>query len=150
MLAIRSNYALWLPQDQEVYQEPWQRFERTFSNSTTETRYLSEVIYNQRHRQQYWLLTTDSKTLPAPSTSFIMGAAPAVKLSEIGNCYGFRTWIEYGLQPAKDALGWADFRMTSYNQIEKWWGMMSASLGQGGWASFRHWLCDTLLKLRSV
>ena len=50
MLAIRSNYALWLPQDQEVYQEPWQRFERTFSNSTTETRYLSEVIYNQRHR----------------------------------------------------------------------------------------------------
>ncbi len=57
-----------------------------------------------------------------------MGAAPAVKLSEIVNRYGFRTWIEYGLQPAKDALGWADFRMTSYNQIEKWWEMMSASL----------------------
>ena len=30
ILAIRSNHALWLPEDQEVYQEPWQTFERTF------------------------------------------------------------------------------------------------------------------------
>jgi SRSO17 transposase len=129
ILAIRSNHALWLPQDQEVYQEPWQKFERTFSNGTTETRYMSEVIYGQRRRKQYWLLTTDPKTLPAPSTSFIMVAAPAVKLSQIGDSYGFRTWIEYGLKQAKDALGWADFRMTSYDQIEKWWEMvMSAFL----------------------
>ena len=89
-LVIRSNHTLWLPQDLEVYQEPWQKVERTFSNGTTETRYLSEVIYNQRCRQQYWLLTTDPKTLPAPSTAFIMGATPAVKLSEIGDSYGFR------------------------------------------------------------
>ncbi len=58
-----------------------------------------------------------------------MVAAPAVKLSEIGDSYGFRTWIEYGLKQAKDALGWADFRMTHYEQIEKWWEMvMSAFL----------------------
>ena len=53
-----------------------------------------------------------------------MVAAPAVKLSEIGNSYGFRTWLEYGLKQAKDALGWADFRMTHYEQIEKWWEMV--------------------------
>jgi SRSO17 transposase len=129
ILAIRSNHALWLPQDQEVVQQPWQRFERTFSNGTTEIRYMAEVIYGQRHRKQYWLLTTDPKTLPDNSTSFVMVAAPAVKLSEIGDSYGFRTWIEYGLKQSKDALGWADFRMTHYEQIEKWWEMvMSAFL----------------------
>ena len=48
---------------------------------------------------------------------------------EIGDRYGFRTWIEYGLKQAKDTLGWADFRMTRYEQIEKWWEMvMSAFL----------------------
>lgn len=129
ILAIRSNHALWLPQDQEVYQEPWQKFERTFSNGTTETRYMAEVIYGKRHRKQYWLLTTDPQTLPDNSTSFVMVAAPAIKLQEIGNRYGFRTWIEYGLKQAKDALGWADFRMTRYEQIEKWWELvMSAFL----------------------
>lgn len=129
ILAIRSNHALWLPQDQEVTQEPWQKFERTFSNGTTEVRYMAEVIYGKRHRKQYWLLTTDPETLPDNSTSFVMVCAPAVKLQEIGDHYGFRTWIEYGLKQAKDALGWADFRMTSYEQIEKWWELvMSAFL----------------------
>jgi SRSO17 transposase len=129
ILAIRSNHALWLPQDQEVIQQPWQKFERTFSNGTTEVRYMAEVIYGQPRRQQYWLLTTDPQTLPNNSTSFVMVAAPKVKLSEIGNSYGFRTWIEYGLKQSKDVLGWADFRMTSYDQIEKWWEMvMSAFL----------------------
>ena len=80
ILAIRSNHALWLPQDQEVYQEPWQPFERTFSNGTTEVRYMAEVIYGKRHRKQYWLLTTDPKTLPDNSTSFVMVCAPAVEL----------------------------------------------------------------------
>lgn len=129
ILAIRSNHALWLPQDQQVTQEPWQKFERTFSNGTTEVRYMAEVIYGKRHRKQYWLLTTDPETLPDNSTSFVMVCAPAIKLKEIGNHYGFRTWIEYGLKQAKDALGWADFRMTSYEQIEKWWELvMSAFL----------------------
>jgi SRSO17 transposase len=114
-LAIRSNYAIWLPQDQEVYQEPWQKFKRTFSNGTTEVRYMAEVIYGKRHRKQYWLLTTDPQTLPDNSTTFVMVVAPSVKLSEIGHCYGLRTWIEYGLKQAKDALGWADLELRSAN-----------------------------------
>ena len=124
ILAIRSNHALWLLQDQEVTQEPWQTFERTFSNGTTEVRYMAEVLYGKRHRKQYWLLTTDPQTLPDNSTAFVMVAAPAVKLQEIGNHYGFRIWLEYGLKQAKDTLGWADFRMTKYEQIERWWEMV--------------------------
>lgn len=121
ILAIRSNHGLWLPQEKEVYQEPWQCFERTFSNGTRETRYMAEVIYGKRHRKQYWLLTTDPQTLPDNSTSFLLVAAPVIKLKEIGDHYGFRTWIECGLKQSKDALGWADFRVTEYKQIERWW-----------------------------
>lgn len=129
ILAIRSNHGLWLPADQEVVSEPWQTFTRTFSNGTTETRYQQEVVYGRRRQKQYWLLTTDPETLPQNSTSFVMVKAPAIKLKEIGDSYGFRTWIEYGLKQAKDALGWADFRMTHYCHIEKWWEMvMSAFL----------------------
>ena len=129
ILAIRSDHGLWLPEEEKVYQEPWQEFKRTFSNGTTEVRYMAEVIYGKRRRKQYWLLTTDPKTLPDNSTSFVMVCAPAVRLMEIGNHYGFRTWIEYGLKQAKDTLGWADFRMTSYEQIQKWWELvMSAFL----------------------
>ena len=129
ILAIRSNHGLWLPQDQQVYEEPWQTFTRTFSNGTTEVRYMREVIYGKRRQKQYWLLKTDPETLPSNSTSYVMVSAPNVKLSEIGDSYGFRTWIEYGLKQAKDALGWADFRVTRYEQIEKWWEVvMSAFL----------------------
>lgn len=63
ILAIRSNHGLWLPQDQEVYTEPWQTFECTFSNGNTEVRYMCEVIYGKRHRKQYWLLTTEERNL---------------------------------------------------------------------------------------
>ncbi len=93
-LAIRRNHSLWLPQDQKVYQEPWQKFKRTLRNGTTEVRYVAEVIYGKPCSQQYWRLTTAPRTLPANSISFVRVAAPAIKLSKIGDSYGFRTWIE--------------------------------------------------------
>jgi SRSO17 transposase len=127
ILAIRSNHGGWLPQEEEVYQEPRHCFERTFSNGTRERRYMAEVIYGKRRRKQYWLLTTDPQTLPDNSTSFLLVAAPAIKLKEIGDHYGFRTWIEYGLKQSKDALGWADFRVTDYKQIERWWEIVMSA-----------------------
>lgn len=57
----------------------------------------------------------------------------------VGNTYGLRTWIEYGFKSSlvpggslqawkgrpegqvKDELGWADYRLTDYSEIEKWW-----------------------------
>jgi hypothetical protein len=50
-----------------------------------------------------------------------MSNAPEAKLDEIGDTYGERTRIEYGhdLKQSKDALGWADFRMTDHKQIER-------------------------------
>ena len=48
-----------------------------------------------------------------------MSYAPVVKLDEIGDAYGDRTWVEYGLKQSKDCLGWVDFRVTDYPQIER-------------------------------
>lgn len=46
---------------------------------------------------------------------------------QIGNLYGLRTWVEYGFKQCKDKLGWADYRMTHYEQIERWWEIVSSA-----------------------
>jgi hypothetical protein len=45
----------------------------------------------------------------------------------IGNTYGLRTWIEYGFKHAKNELGWADYRVTNYTSIERWWELISSA-----------------------
>jgi SRSO17 transposase len=32
-----------------------------------------------------------------------------IKYKEVGNLYGIRNWVEYGLKQSKNELGWADF-----------------------------------------
>jgi SRSO17 transposase len=50
-------------------------------------------------------------------------------MGSIGNLYGLRTWIEYGFRQCKQELGWTDYRLTKFEQIEKWWEIiMSAYL----------------------
>lgn len=114
IVAIRSNHGVWLPQDQQVSAAPWQTFTRTFSNGETEVRYRREIIFGTQRTIRYWELTTDPQTLPDNSTVSVMSNAPAIKLDEIGDADGNRTWVEYGLKHSKDALGWADFRVTDY------------------------------------
>lgn len=127
IVAIRSNHGVWMPQEQEVTSEPWREFTRTFSNGETEVRYRQEIIFGTRRTRRYWLLTTDPQTLPDNSTVYVMSNAPEVKLDEIGDAYGDRTWIEYGLKQSKDELGWADFRVTDYKQIERWWEIVMSA-----------------------
>ena len=129
LLAIRSNHAVWLPREQKVRWNNWRKFERVFGDGRTETRYVREIIFGKRRQQQFWQITTDIDTLPDHSTWYVMSNIPGVKYCEVGNLYGLRTWVEYGLKQSKNELGWADFRVTNYAQIEKWWEMvMSAYL----------------------
>ena len=39
----------------------------------------------------------------------------------MGNLYGCRTWIEYGFRQGKQELGWTNYRLTDFQNIEKWW-----------------------------
>jgi SRSO17 transposase len=129
VVAIRSNHGVWLPKGQKVRYNRWQPYNRVFSDGKQEKRYIREIVFGKRRALQYWQVTTDPETLPENSTWFIMTKVPGIKYKEVGNLYGLRNWVEYGLKQSKNELGWADFRVTNYSQIQKWWEIvMSAYL----------------------
>ena len=129
VLAIRSNHGMWLPSGQSVRYNKWRNFERVFSTGKTEERYIREIIFGKKREIRYWQVTNNKETLPENSTWYIMTKVTKIKYQEVGNLYGLRNWLEYGLKQSKNELGWADFRVTDYSRIEKWWEIvMSAYL----------------------
>lgn len=48
IVAIRSNHRVWLSDGQRVGQNRWRKFERIFSDSTKESRYVREIIFGQK------------------------------------------------------------------------------------------------------
>jgi SRSO17 transposase len=124
ILSIRSNHGVYLPADQKVRSNKWCEFRRQFSDGSSETRYVREIVFGKRSKRTYWEITTCPKTLPENSTSFVMTNLenkPSHIKKIIGNMYGLRTWIEYGFRQCKQELGWTDYRFIKFEQIEKWW-----------------------------
>lgn len=124
VLAIRNNHGVWMPSNQSVRANRWCKFERIFSDQTSEIRYIREIIFGKRSSRTYWEITTDPKTMPENSTSFVMTniQEKRSKIKKIlGNLYGLRTWVEYGFRQCKQELGWTDYRFTNFNEINKWW-----------------------------
>jgi SRSO17 transposase len=124
VVAIRSNHGVWLPPGQRVRYTNWRPFERVFTNGDHQTRFIREIIFGQRGPIRYYHLTTDPKTLPPESSWYIMTNLEGHIRTTVGNTYGLRTWIEYGFKHAKNELGWADFRVTDYASIERWWELV--------------------------
>ncbi len=127
VLAIRSNHGVWLPAGQRVRYTNWRPFERIFSNSEQRTRFIREIVFGKRGRIRYYQLTTDPQTLPPESTWYIMTNLAGDIRTTVGNTYGLRTWIEYGFKHAKNELGWADYRVTDYAEIERWWEIVCSA-----------------------
>ncbi|MGL5835717.1 MAG: IS701 family transposase [Waterburya sp.] len=124
VLAIRSNHGVWLSSEQKVRANKWCKFKRTFSDQKSETRYIREIIYGKRNQRTYWEITTDPKTMPENSTSFVMTNIQSTRSKmkkQIGNLYGLRTWVEYGFRQCKQELGWTNYRFTNFQGINKWW-----------------------------
>jgi hypothetical protein len=86
-----------------------------------------EVIYGKRRERRYWEITTNPETLPKNETWSVMTKMTGVKYHQVGNLYGLRNWVEYGLKQTKNELGWADFRLTNYTDIEKWWEIVASA-----------------------
>ncbi|NES93160.1 IS701 family transposase [Okeania sp. SIO2B9] len=131
VVAIRSNHGVWMPESEEISHTEWQSFEREFSTGKTEERFIREILYGHVEERviRYWQITTDVDKLPDNSTWYVMTKKAGLKPEEVGDLYGKRNWVEYGLKQSKNELGWADFRVTDYAQIEKWWEVvMSAYL----------------------
>ena len=127
VLAIRSNHAVLLPKEQRVRTHRWRVYTRTFSDGQSETRFIREIVYGQRRAQRYWQLTTDTATLPSTSTWMVMTWVDDISYQQVGDLYGLRNWVEYGFKQSKNELGWADFRVTDYAPIEKWWEIVMSA-----------------------
>ena len=138
VLAIRSNHAVLLLPSQKVTHGEWQKFYRIFTDGTVEYRYLREILFGSRKLVTFWQITTDTQNLPKTQTWYVMTNLQGDVVQKLGNLYGFRNWVEYAFKQAKNELGWADFRVTDYKQIEKWWEIvMSTYLMVSGHAQMR-------------
>jgi SRSO17 transposase len=128
-VAIRSNHGVWLPKEAKVRANKWREFEHIRWDGKRETRYIREIIYGERRKIQYWEITRDKENIKPENIWFVMTKIPQIKYKQVGQIYGVRMWIEYGFKQSKSELGWADFRVTHYEQIQKWWELiMSAYL----------------------
>ena len=128
-VAIRSNHGVWLPKEAIVRANKWREFEHIRWDGKKETRYIREIIYGKRRKIQYWEITRDKENIKPENIWFVMTEIPQLKYKQVGEIYGVRMWIEYGFKQSKSELGWADFRVTHYEQIQKWWELiMSAYL----------------------
>jgi SRSO17 transposase len=127
IVAIRSNHDVDLLARQRTQYLEWQRFKRVFSDLSRENRYIREIIHGKRQEKRYWQITTDCENLPGNSTWYVMSKYPDITSREVGNFYGLRTWVEYGLKQSKDELGWADYRLTRYQDIERWWEIICSA-----------------------
>ncbi len=91
-----------MPADARVRYNKWRTFDRIFSGGKTEVRYIRELIYGKRGQRRYWQITIDPITLPESSTWWVMTQVPDITYKQVGNLFGLRTWVEYGLKQSKD------------------------------------------------
>jgi SRSO17 transposase len=127
VVAIRENHGVLMLPGQRLRYTTWSMFDRVFSKGETEARDIREIIFGQRRAIRYYHITTDVEEFPPESTWLIMTNLPGKVKKTIGNTYGMRTWIEYGFKQSKNELGWADFRLTAYKDIEKWWEIVCSA-----------------------
>lgn len=81
-----------------------------------------EIIFGKARAIRYYEISkTDSPTTNPLETWFIMTNLPKSWQLQLGKRYSLRGWIEYGFKQVKNELGWADFRVTDYSSIERWW-----------------------------
>jgi SRSO17 transposase len=129
VVALRDNHGVWMGPGQRIRYTRWRPFQRVFSDGSTQTRYICEVIFGKRRRLRYYFLTTDPVTLPEATTCLLMTNLEGNLRQTLGNLYGLRTWIEYGFKHTKNELGWADYRLTDYPSIERWWEIVCSAYG---------------------
>jgi SRSO17 transposase len=127
VVAIRSNHGVWLLPGQRIRQTRWRPFERVFTDGSSEQRFIRETIYGRRQAVRYYQITTDPATLPPETTWDLMTNQPGKIEATVGNTFGLRTWVEYGFKHSKDDLGWADYRVTDYASIARWWELVMSA-----------------------
>jgi SRSO17 transposase len=97
IVAIRSNHSVKLLPRQYTQYLKWHKFKRVFSDLSSEKRFIREIIHGKRSENRYWQITTAREKLPGNTTWYVMSRYPDLTPRDVGNFYGLRTWVEYGL-----------------------------------------------------
>lgn len=122
IVAIRSNHPVWLPPGARVRYNRWRAYEQELSHRQAEQRFIREIIFGKRGAIRYYQITKGSTPDPEiKDTWFIMTNLPGKIQLVVAQLYSLRTWIEYSFKQVKNELGWADFSLTDYTTIERWW-----------------------------
>src|SRR5262249_40550668 len=117
----------WRRPGRRVRQTRWRPFDRVFTDGSREQRFLRETVFGTRRGVRYFQITTDPQTLPPETTWDLMTNQPGKIEQTVGNTFGLRTWVEYGFKHRKDDLGWADYRVTNYASIARWWELVMSA-----------------------
>ena len=125
IVAIRSNHGVLMPPKAKKRYNQWRAYQQKLSKKKTETRYIREIIFGKRRKVSYYQIS--KKNVPDPSAEdswYIMTNLSGNITLKVAPLYSLRNWIKYGFKQVKNELGWADYRLTDYASIEKWWELV--------------------------
>ena len=122
IVAIRSNHGVLMAPGAKKRYNQWRAYQQKLSKKKTETRCIREIIFGHRRKVRYYQISKKNVTDPSGDDSwYIMTNLSGNIILEVAPLYSLRNWIEYGFKQVKNELGWADYRLTDYASIEKWW-----------------------------
>ena len=128
IVAIRSNHKVWMFGKERKRYNSWKPYQQKLSRKKSETRYIREIIFGKRKHIRFYQISKKEDKNPEPKdTWFIMTNKKGKIATTIASEYSWRNWIEYAFKQVKNELGWADFRVTDYHSIEKWWELVMSS-----------------------
>ena len=86
---------------------------------------LREIIFGKRRNLKYYQVSKINTPDPTGDESWYVMTNLSIDISlNVAQLYSLRNWIEYGFKQVKNELGWADFRLTDYKSIERWWELI--------------------------
>lgn len=118
IVVIRSNH-LWLLLGQRVQYSQWFAYEQTLPYRQSEPSFIREIIFSQRCLLRYYQI---SKTIDSdPKPELVTTNLPGNIQLKVAQLHSLRMLLDYRFKQIKNELGWADFRLTDYQSIERWW-----------------------------
>lgn len=121
IVAIRSNHPLWLLPGQRVHYNRWFTYEQALAHRQSESRFIREIIFGPRCPMRYYQISKSSDSNPRSEETWLILTNLAGIQVKIAQLYSLRSLLEYSFKQIKNQLGWADFRLTDYQSIERWW-----------------------------
>ncbi|NJL20107.1 MAG: hypothetical protein HC895_03575 [Leptolyngbyaceae cyanobacterium SM1_3_5] len=110
--------------EKRVRYNRWRADAQALVVQPTDRHHIREIIFGTRRSTRYFRITKGASEQPDKADSgFILTNLPG-KILRLPGLYSLRTWIESGFKQVNNELGWADFRLTDYFSLERWWEMV--------------------------